>query len=80
MGKIVIKTTRKSNVSKVKVRVFEKLDAAKIALCAFVDIMSELNQKDRDDILYAAAFLIQGIADKANSERGEEQEDGNNSD
>ena len=80
MGKIVIKTTRKSNVSKVKGRGFEKLDAAKIALCAFVGIMSELNQKDRDDILYAAVFLIQGIADKADSEQEEEQEDGNNSD
>ena len=38
MGKIVIKTTRKSNVSKVKVRGFKRLDAAKMALYAFIGI------------------------------------------
>ena len=79
MGKIVIKTIRKGEASKVKVRGFKRLDAAKMALYAFVGIMSGLNQEDRDDILYAAATLIQGIADKADSEQEEEQEDGNNS-
>ena len=73
MGKIVIKTTRKSNASKVKVRGFEKFDAAKIALCAFIWIMSGLNREDKNLILYAAATIIQDAADKADSEPEEEQ-------
>lgn len=73
MGKIVIKKTRKSNVSKVKVRGFEKFDAAKIALCAFIGIMSGLNQEDKNLILCAAATIIQDVADKADSEPEEEQ-------
>lgn len=73
MGKIVIKTTRKSNISKVKVRGFEKIDAAKIALCAFIGIMSGLNQEDKNLILYAAATILQNAADKAGSEPEEEQ-------
>lgn len=73
MGKIVIKTTRKSNVAKVKVRDFERFDAAKIALCAFIGIMSGLNQDDKNLILYAAATIIQDATDKAGSEPEEEQ-------
>ena len=73
MGKIVIKTTRKSNVSNVKVRGFEKFDAAKIALCAFIWIMSGLNREDKNLILCAAATIIQDVADKAGSEPEEEQ-------
>lgn len=73
MGKIVIKKTRKSNVSKVKVRGFEKIDAAKIALCAFIWIMSGLNREDKNLILCAAATIIQDAADKAGSEPEEEQ-------
>lgn len=73
MGKIVIKTTRKSNVAKVKVRDFERFDAAKIALCAFIGIMSGLNRDDKNLILYAAATIIQNVADKAGSEPEEEQ-------
>ena len=42
MGKIVIKTARKSNVSKVKVRGFKRLDAAKMALYAFIGITGGL--------------------------------------
>ena len=73
MGKIVIKKTRKSNVSKVKVRGFEKFDDAKIALCAFIWIMSGLNREDKNLILCAAATIIQDVADKAVSEPEEEQ-------
>ena len=73
MGKIVIKTTRKSNVSKVKVRGFEKFDAAKIALCAFIWIMSGLNREDKNLILCAAATIIPDVADKAGSDTEEEQ-------
>ena len=73
MGKIVIKKTRKSNVSKVKVRGFEKFDAAKIALCAFIWIMSGLNREDKNLILCAAATIIQDVADKAGYEPEEEQ-------
>lgn len=73
MGKIVIKTTRKSNVAKVKVRDFERFDAAKIALCAFIGIMSGLNQDDKNLILYAAATIIQDATDKADSKPEEEQ-------
>lgn len=73
MGKIVIKTTRKSNVAKVKVRDFERFDAAKIALCAFIGIMSGLNQDDKNLILYAAATIIKDATDKADSEPEEEQ-------
>ena len=80
MGKIVIKTTRKSNVSNVKVRGFEKFDAAKIALCAFIWIMSGLNREDKNLILCAAATIIQDVADKEGSEPEEERENGNNSD
>lgn len=73
MGKIVIKTTRKSNVANVKVRDFERFDAAKIALCAFIGIMSGLNRDDKNLILHAAATIIQDVADKAGSEPEEEQ-------
>ena len=73
MGKIVIKTTRKSNVSKGKGRGGEKFDAAKIALCAFIWIMSGLNREDKNLILCAAATIIQDVADKAGSEPEEEQ-------
>lgn len=73
MGKIVIKTTRKSNVVKVKVRDFERFDAAKIALCAFIGIMGGLNRDDKNLILYAAATIIQDATDKVDSEPEEEQ-------
>jgi hypothetical protein len=73
MGKIVIKTTRKSNVSKVKVRGFKEFDAAKIAFCTFIGIMSGLNQEDKNLILCAAATIIQDVADKAGSEPEEEK-------
>ena len=73
MGKIVIKTTRKSNVSKVKVRGFKEFDAAKIAFCTFIGIMSGLNQEEKNLILCAAATIIQDVADKAGSEPEEEK-------
>lgn len=80
MGKIIIKTIRKGEASKVKVRDFERFDAAKIALCAFVGIMSGLDRDDKNLILYAAATIIQDATDKADSEPKEERENGNNSD
>lgn len=64
---------RKSNVSKVKVRGFKEFDAAKIAFCTFIGIMSGLNQEDKNLILCAAATIIQDVADKAGSEPEEEQ-------
>lgn len=73
MGKIVIKATRKSNIYNVKARGLEKFDAAKIALCAFIGIMSELNQEDKNLILCATATILQNAADKAGSEPEEEQ-------
>ena len=86
MGKIVIKTTRKSNASKVKVRGFEKFDAAKIALCAFIGITGVLTQEDREHILQVADILIQDATDEINVEMGkthpsqsQEQKDEDNS-
>ncbi len=80
MGKIVIKTIKNGNAAKIEIRNFEEIDAAKMILCALAKVTSELNQEDKNLILYAAATILQRIADKANSKRGEEQEDGNNSD
>lgn len=68
MGKIVIKTTRKSNVSKVKVRGFKRLDAAKMALYAFIGITGGLTQEDREHILQVADILIQDATDEINVE------------
>ncbi len=86
MGKIVIKTTRKSNVSKVKVRGFKRLDAAKIALYAFIGITGGLTQEDREHILQVADILIQDATDEINVEMGkthpsqsQEQKDEDNS-
>lgn len=70
MGKIVIKTTRKSNVSKVKVRGFKRLDAAKMALYAFIGITGGLTQEDREHILQVVDILIQDATDEINVEMG----------
>lgn len=86
MGKIVIKTTRKSNVSKVKVRGVKRFDAAKMALCAFIGITGGLTQEDREHILQVADILIQDATDEINVEMGkthpnqsQEQKDEDNS-
>ena len=85
MGKIVIKTTRKSNVSKVKVRGLKRLDAAKMALCAFIGITGGLTQEG-EHILQVADILIQDATDEINVEMGkthpsqsQEQKDEDNS-
>lgn len=89
MGKIVIKTTRKSNVSKVKVRGFKRLDAAKMALYAFIGITGGLTQEDREHILQVADIIIQDAQDatdeinvemgKTHPSQSQEQKDEDNS-
>ena len=80
MGKIVIKTNKKCDTASIEVRDFEEIDAAIMTICAFVKIISGLNRESKKSALYAAGIILKGIEDKANSEREEEQEDGNNSD
>lgn len=80
MGKIVIKTNKKCDTASIEVRDFEEIDAAIMTICAFAKIISGLNRESKKSALYAAGIILKGVVGKANSEREEEQEDGNNSD
>ena len=80
MGKIVIKTNPKGDTASIEVRDFEEIDAAIMTICAFVKIISGLNRESKEIALYAAGIILKGITNKTDSEPGEEQKDGNNSD
>lgn len=74
MGKIVIKTNPKGDTASIEVRDFKEIDAATMAIYAFVKIISGLNREDKKSALYAAGIILKSIVDKVDDSEPEEEQ------